>query len=99
VTSYIDEHLSELISLATLARLVRLSTFYFCRAFKQSFGVPPHRYHTNRRIEQAKVLLASRKHSVTEIGLSLGFSESSAFTAAFRKATGQTPSSYHRSLA
>jgi AraC family transcriptional regulator len=99
VTNYIDEHLSELISLATLARLVRLSTFYFCRAFKQSFGVPPHRYHTNRRIEQAKVLLASRKHSVTEIGLSLGFSESSAFTAAFRKATGQTPSSYHRSLA
>lgn len=99
VTSYIDEHLSEQIPLATLARLVRLSTYYFCRAFKQSFGVPPHRYHTNRRIEQAKVLLASRKHSVTEIGLSLGFCETSSFTAAFRKTTGQTPSGYCRSLA
>jgi AraC family transcriptional regulator len=99
VTAYIDEHLSEQVSLATLARLARLSTYYFCRAFKQSFGVPPHRYHTNRRIEQAKVLLASRKHSVTEVGLTLGFSETSSFTAAFRKTTGQTPSSYYRGLA
>jgi AraC family transcriptional regulator len=99
VAAYIDEHLSEQIPLATLARLARLSSYYFCRAFKQSFGVPPHRYHTNRRIEAAKVLLAGRKHSVTEIGLTLGFSESSAFAAAFRKTTGQTPSSYGRSLA
>jgi AraC family transcriptional regulator len=98
VTSYIDEHLSEQISLGALAQLVRLSSYYFCRAFKQSFGVPPHRYHTNRRIEQAKVLLASRKYSVTEVGLTLGFCEASAFSAAFRKAAGQTPSSYCRGL-
>jgi len=98
VTAYIDEHLAEQIPLATLARLVRLSTYYFCRAFKQSFGVPPHRYHIKRRIEQAKIMLAGRKHSVTEVGLALGFSETSSFTAAFRKITGQTPSSYHRSL-
>jgi AraC family transcriptional regulator len=28
-----------------------------CRVSKQSFGVPPHRYHMNRRIERAKTLL------------------------------------------
>jgi AraC family transcriptional regulator len=99
VGAYIEEHLSEQISLATLAQLVRLSPYYFCRAFKQSFGVPPHRFHTSRRIEHAKILLAGRKHSVTEIGLSVGYSETSSFTAAFRKITGQTPSSYHRSVA
>ena len=98
VAAYIEEHLPEQIPLATLAQLVRLSTYYFCRAFKQSFGVPPHRYHIQRRIEQAKVLLAGRKHSVTEVGLTLGFSETSSFTATFRKITGQTPSSYWRSL-
>jgi AraC family transcriptional regulator len=98
VTSYVEEHLPEQIPLATLAGLARLSTYYFCRAFKQSFGVPPHRYHTSRRIEQAKVMLAARKHSVTEIGLTLGFSDTSSFTAAFRKITGQTPSSYQRTL-
>jgi len=98
VTAYIEEHLSEQIPLATLARLARLSPFHFCRAFTQSFSVPPHRYHTNRRIEQAKVMLAERKHSVTEVGLTVGFSETSSFTAAFRKITGLTPSRYHRAL-
>jgi AraC family transcriptional regulator len=99
LTDYIEAHLSEQIPLATLARLTRLSTFHFCRAFKQSFGVPPHRYHTNRRIEQAKIMLAQRKHSVTEVGLTVGFNETSSFTAVFRKFTGQTPSRYHRALA
>jgi AraC family transcriptional regulator len=97
-TSYIEEHLAEQISLATLAQLVRLSPYYFCRAFKQSLGVPPHRYHNNRRIEHAKTLLANPATSVTEIALELGFSETSSFTAAFRKTTGMTPTSYHRSF-
>ena len=44
-------------------------------------------------------MLAKRSHSVTDIGLALGFSETSSFTAAFRKATGLTPTGYHRSLA
>jgi AraC family transcriptional regulator len=63
------------------------------------FGLPPHRYHTSRRIERAKALLAKPVFSVTDIGLTLGFSETSSFTAAFRKATGLTPTAYHRSLA
>ncbi len=98
VTDYIAEHLAEPISLAELAQLVRLSPYHFCRAFKQSFGVPPHRYHSIRRIERAKSLLAKPACSVTEIGLTVGFSETSSFTAAFRKATGSTPTAYRRSL-
>jgi AraC family transcriptional regulator len=99
VTSYIEEHLTERISLATLAQLVRLSPFYFCRAFKQSFGMPPHRYHSSRRIEHAKTLLAKPASSVTNVGFALGFSETSSFTAAFHKAAGLTPTAYRRSLA
>jgi AraC-like DNA-binding protein len=98
VETYIEEHLDQSIPLATLAGLVRLSPYYFCRAFKQSFGIPPHRYHTQRRIERAKALLATPNPSVTEIGLAVSFSETSAFTAAFRKATGLTPTAYRRSL-
>jgi AraC family transcriptional regulator len=98
VTTYIEQHLAEPVSLASLAALVGLSTFHFCRAFKQSVGMPPHRYHTRQRIERAKALLAKPALSVTEIGLAVGFSETSSFTAAFRKATGLTPTAYHRSL-
>jgi AraC family transcriptional regulator len=99
ITEYIEQHLSKQVSLATLAQLVRLSPYYFCRAFKQSFGLPPHRYHNIRRIELAKTLLAKPAPSVTEIGLTVGFSESSSFTAAFRKATGLTPTAYRRNHA
>ena len=95
---YVEENLAEQISLTALAKLVGLSPYHFCRAFKQSFGVPPHRYHTGRRIELAKTLLARRGSSVTQFGLELGFSETSSFSAAFRKATGLTPTGYHRSL-
>jgi AraC family transcriptional regulator len=98
ITSYIEEHLAEPIPLQTLAELARLSPHYFCRAFKQSFGFPPHRYHNVRRIERAKAMLAGSDHSVTEIGLRLGFSETSSFSTAFRKTTGLTPTAYHRSL-
>jgi AraC family transcriptional regulator len=94
--AYVEEHLAEDIPLAALARLVHLSPYHFCRAFKQSFGVPPHRYHIARRVERAKDLLARRTASVTEIGLQLGFSETSSFSSAFRRATGQAPSHYLR---
>ena len=98
LASHIEENLGERIPLAELAKLVSLSPYHFCRAFKQSFGLPPHRYHTSRRIEHAKALLADSRLSVTEIGLRVGFSESSSFTAVFRKATGLTPTAYARSL-
>jgi len=93
---YIEEHLAESISLAALAQLVRLSPNYFCRAFGQSFGMPPQRYHTQQRIERAKALLAEHSGSVTDVGLSVGYSEASAFSTAFRRVTGLTPSTYRR---
>ena len=95
---YIDQHLPERIALATLAHLVRQSPFHFCRAFKESFGVPPLRYHTRRRIDYAKLLLTTPEMSVTDVGLTIGFSTSSSFVTAFRKATGFTPTGYKRSL-
>jgi AraC family transcriptional regulator len=99
ITSYIEEHLEEETSLITLARIARLSQYHFCRAFKQSFGIPPHRYHVHRRIERAKILMADRQNSVTSVGLTLGYSQASSFTVAFRKITGQKPSEFRRNLA
>jgi AraC family transcriptional regulator len=96
VVGFIEENLGEQICLVTLARLVRLSLHHFCRAFKQSFGIPPHLYHVQRRIERAKVLLADRTESVTDIALTVGYSQISSFSVAFRKMTGWTPSEYRR---
>ncbi|RZN34239.1 AraC family transcriptional regulator [Bradyrhizobium sp. Leo121] len=99
VTAYIHEHLNERIPIGTLAQLVRLSPYHFCRVFKQSLGMPPHRYQTSRRVEHAKVLLAKRAGSMAEIGLAVGFRTPNAFATAFRKATGIAPTDYRRSVA
>jgi AraC family transcriptional regulator len=98
VAAYIEEHVADNIPLATLAELARLSPYHFCRSFKRSFGMPPHRYHANCRIERAKQLLTNRELSVTRIALDVGFSETSTFSAAFHKLTGQAPSHYRRNL-
>jgi AraC family transcriptional regulator len=98
VTRYIEEHVAEDISLSELAQLANLSSYHFSRAFKESVGVPPHRYLASRRIEKAKNLLADHELSVTKIGLALGYSETSSFTTSFRKHAGITPTAYRRGL-
>lgn len=45
VVEYIEQHLSEEISLCALAGLAKLSLHHLARAFRRSFGTPPHRYH------------------------------------------------------
>jgi AraC family transcriptional regulator len=96
VVEFIEEHLAEQISLAALAELVDLSLYHFARAFTQSFGVPPHRYHTARRMDRARSLLQMSEFSVTQIGIQIGFCETSSFTKAFRRFTGLTPTEYRR---
>jgi AraC family transcriptional regulator len=96
VAGYIEEHLREQVSLLKLAELARISQHHFCRAFKQSFGIPPHQYLLQRRMEVAKLLLSNRTNSVTDIALSLGYAQTSSFSSSFRKTTGWTPTVYRR---
>jgi AraC family transcriptional regulator len=96
VMEFIEAHLAEEISLAALAELAGLSLFHFARAFTQTFGVPPHRYHMTRRMDRARSLLRKPTLSVTQIGIQIGFRESSSFTKAFRRFTGLTPTEYRR---
>ena len=98
VMDFMEEHLAEDVSLDVLADLVRLSPYHFLRSFKRSFGEPPHRYWTTRRIERAKALLANPRASITEVAFDVGFSGTSAFSGSFHRITGHTPTDYRRSL-
>jgi AraC-like DNA-binding protein len=98
VLAYIEDHLDETISIATLARLARLSHSHFSRAFKQSIGLPPHRCLNTLRIEHAKKLLEHSAISLTEIGLIVGYCDASAFSRTFQQYTGQTPTAYRRGV-
>lgn len=96
--SYVRDHLDRDISLASLAAVVGLTPNHFLRAFRETFGMPPHAYVLARRIERAKELLADRSLSVTAIALATGFCDSSHFATAFKKRVGVPPSRYRASL-
>jgi AraC family transcriptional regulator len=98
VRTYIEENLSRNIQLASLAALVDLEDGHLLKSFKRSFGVPPHRYILQRRVEQAKLLLANSSMRVTDIALSTGFADASHFATTFRRLAGLTPSQYRKSL-
>src|SRR5919199_152146 len=91
---FIEEHLSEDLSIANMASVVHISPFHFARAFKAATGQPPHRYVTQRRMEQAKTLLSVTRLPVAEVANRVGFSNQSHFSAQFRRATGTTPKGY-----
>jgi AraC-like DNA-binding protein len=96
VADHIEANIGAPLRLGALAQLVRLSPYHFARAFKQSFGVPPHRYHVGRRIARAKDLLGDPDNSVTAIARELGFAETSSFSSTFRRVTGASPSDFRR---
>ena len=76
-----------------LARVSGVSEAHFARAFRDAFGVPPHRYLLTRRIERAKALLRDTDLPITEIAFQTGWDSLGTFGRTFRDITGESPSS------
>jgi transcriptional regulator GlxA family with amidase domain len=75
-----------------LASVSHVSAAHFARAFKDAFGVPPHRYLLTRRIERAVALLRDSDLPITEIAFRTGWQSLGTFGRIFRDITGDTPS-------
>jgi AraC family transcriptional regulator len=86
------------VSLAALASDAGLSRFHFCRAFKESTGLSPHAWLRQHRLEQAMNMLRDTDTSVVSVAAALGYASQTAFAAAFRKLTGETPSDWRRRI-
>jgi AraC family transcriptional regulator len=86
------------VSLDALASDAGLSRFHFCRAFKESTGLSPHAWLRQHRLEHAMNMLRDSDVSIVEVAVALGYSSQTAFAAAFRKLTGETPSDWRRRM-
>jgi AraC family transcriptional regulator len=84
------------LSLAALASDASLSRFHFCRAFKESTGLSPHAWLRQYRLEQAMTMLRDPSESIASVAAALGYASQTAFAAAFRRMTGETPSNWRR---
>ena len=96
IREYLEAHLADDVSLAELAALANLSVFHFNRAFKQSTGLPPHRYLVRLRVERAARLLNETRLSVATIAAQVGYDDPNQLARVFRKETGMSPLQYRR---
>jgi AraC family transcriptional regulator len=84
-------------SLAELANLCRVSVRQLARGFRASRGCSLGAFVADHQLEHAKRLLASDE-SIANIASKLGFSSSSNFCFAFRRATGNSPGHFRKTL-
>jgi AraC family transcriptional regulator len=98
VQDYVGEHVSEEMTVETLATVAGLSPFHFSRVFKQATGMSPLQYVTRERITRAQQLTRETSRSLIEIGLEVGYSNPSHFAKVFRKVVGMTPTEFRSSL-
>jgi AraC family transcriptional regulator len=83
-------------TLGEIAAEVRCSPVYLTQVFQQVEGLPLYRYQLRLRLARALDLLA-QYDDLTTLGIDLGFSSHSHFSAAFREAYGRSPSEFRHS--
>lgn len=93
---YIEDHLHDDIQRNKIAEHVYLNPDYLNRLFNKELGKSITQYIIERKIKRAKNLLKSTDLSITEICVQSGYPNMSAFSYAFRRHTGYTPTAYRK---
>lgn len=97
VSAHVNDNLGFPITIDQLAGIAGLSSSYFCRAFKDTFGDPPHAYIMRRRVERAQSLMLQTREPLSQIALACGLSDQAHLCNLFRRLVGQSPSHWRRS--
>lgn len=95
---YIEKNYSDTVTLEDIARHCHLSPIYLHKIFKEAFGISPHDYLMNKRLDTAKNLLLASNYSMVEIALMCGFTSQSYFSYVFKKHIGDTPNRFKARL-
>lgn len=94
---FLQDHLEENISLYDLSQYCHLSSYHFLRLFRRKYGLPPHAFQLQMRINLARRLL-TKGDSISSIASSTGFADQSHFTRIFKRSVGATPIEYQSSI-
>jgi AraC-like DNA-binding protein len=90
---YIRDHCTHLLKLEDICEAAQLSPSYLIRAFKQRYGMTPHAFLVNRRIQFAQDQLRSGK-LIADVALEAGFADQAHFQRAFKQHLAATPGQY-----
>lgn len=95
---YIDDHLSEELAMAELAKNVYLNADYLTRIFKKQMGISINRYIIERRMLHAIWLLENTSLSIGDVAAKVGYYNYSSFNRIFSKVMNMSPSEYKNSI-
>jgi len=90
---YIREHCTESLKLEDICQAAQLSPSYLIRAFKQHYGMTPHAFLVNQRIQFARERLR-RGQLIADVALEAGFADQAHFQRAFKQHLAATPGQY-----
>ncbi|CAB3803736.1 HTH-type transcriptional activator RhaR [Paraburkholderia ultramafica] len=91
VIEFIEAHLDQRLTLSELAALADLSVPHFKVLFRETLGMPVHRYVVQRRVERARALLLQGRLSASQIALDTGFAHQSHMAHWMGRLLGVTP--------
>ncbi len=91
---YIEAMIAEPIGLTEIAAAAGVSSYHFCRGFRQATGATPYAYLIERRVVRARSLLTKSDLPLAEIALRCGFASHSQFSRAFKRHGGVSPHRY-----
>ncbi len=98
IKDYLENNFRHEISITSLSRQFGLNEFKLKQGFRTLFNMPPIRYLTEVRMQQAKELLSSPDETVASVAEKSGYSHANNFSNSFKKRYGVSPNTYRRSL-
>ena len=96
VLDYIEENLTQDITIDQLSQVAAMNRYYFSTFFKKQMSESPVQYITRKRIRLAIELLKDENLSILEVALRSGFNNAANFNRAFRQLTETSPSEYRK---
>ena len=94
--SYMERHLEDELSIASLAVYAGYTEYYFSKKFKRETGMSVAGYLRQKRLEKAAILLRSTDLDIQQIAIRMQFCSQSYFTDNFRRHYGVSPSQYRK---
>lgn len=96
IIQFIEQHLSDPITLTDLSRYSKWSNRHLQRLFLKHFGQPFRSYLQNTRIQKSCQLLRESTYKISMISQLVGYHDSSSFNAVFKKIVGKSPTEYRK---
>lgn len=95
---WLEEHLSEDLPLAAVARRAAMSPRTLSRRFRESVGMTPARWIAEARVRRAQRLLETTQLSVERVASEAGFGSSAVLRERFGRIVGVSPLAYRRAF-